>query len=127
MAKGTTRHLKYVWIEYLNSLDGEAFTQGLSRMGWQNLLSSLPVKNDGWGQRRVDSAHPLLPIRVRGSSLLALPNEREEAGRHIRDPIFLDYCKAHGDSKFVDEIIKQNEFICKWVFSPGLRKNSHAT
>jgi hypothetical protein len=125
MAKGTTRHLKYVWIEYGNPLDGQAFTQGLFRMGWQNLLASLPVKNDGWGQRRVDSAHPLLPIRLRGRALLALPNEKKDkVGTYVPDPIFGDYRKANGDSMFDKAIAKQNEFICKWVMSPGLKKKS---
>jgi hypothetical protein len=117
MAKGTTRHLKFVWIEYLDPRDGEAFTEGLQRMGWRNLLASLPVKKDGWGQRRVDSAHPLLPIRLRGRALLALPNEKRATGNaYIPDPIFIDYRQANGDLKFDEEIEKQNEFICTWLF-----------
>jgi hypothetical protein len=128
MAKGTTRHLKYVWIEYGNPKDGAAFTDGLYALGWGNLVGELPAKNDAWGQRRVDSAHPLLPVRYRGSGLLVLPNNRvDDKDRnfpYIDDPIFSTFRKANGDTTFDAEIVKQNEFIAKWMFSPGLKKNS---
>ena len=128
MTKGVTRHLKYVWIEYGNPKDAQAFTDGLYSMGWANLVRALSVKKDGWGQRFVDSAHALLPVRWRGSALLVLPNDKidDEAKRHpyIADPLFSDFRKANGDSKFDDEIKKQNEFIARWVFSPGLKKVS---
>jgi hypothetical protein len=127
MAKGTTRHLKYVWIEYGNPRDGVAFTRGLSTLGWENLLAALPVKTDRWGQRREDSAHPLLPVRNRGAALLALPNEKLDHAKvptYIDDPIFADYRKANGDGKLDQEIAKQNEFICRWVLSPGIKKAS---
>src|SRR5262245_59627992 len=108
MAKGTTRHLKYVWIEYGNPKDGAAFTDGLYALGWGNLVGELPTKNDAWGQRRVDSAHPLLPIRYRGTGLLVLPNEKvADKDRHypyIDDPIFSIFRKAHGDDSFNAEI-----------------------
>ena len=128
MAKGTTRHLKYVWIEYGNPKDGAAFTDGLYALGWGNLVGDLPVKKDAWGQSREDSAHPLLPIRYRGTGLLVLPNHKvddEKRGYpYIDDPLFSTYRKANGDGPFDAEIKKQNEFLAKWVFSPGVKKNS---
>lgn len=126
MTKGTVRHLKYVWIEYGNPKDGVAFTDGLYAQGWGNLMAELPIKKDAWGERRVDSAHSLLPIRYRGNGLLVLPNSKVDspANPYVADPIFAAFRKANGDLTFDQEIEKQNDFIAKWVFSPGIKKNS---
>ncbi|MBM3788320.1 MAG: hypothetical protein FJW30_28625, partial [Acidobacteria bacterium] len=124
MAKTVNRHLNYAWIEYGNPRDGGAFTRGLEKLGWRNLFSQLPVKTDAWGIRAQLKSHPLLPIRWRANSLLALPNERHDMpGKpFIGDPLFEAYRKANDDKKFDQAIIDQNADVATWVFSPGLRK-----
>jgi hypothetical protein len=132
MGKVVTRNLTYAWIEYGDPRDGQAFTDGLYGIGWKNALSGFPTKKDASGLRCVDGAHPLLPIRWRGSSLLILPNERFDGhnlGHNppVNDPIFVEFKKTHHDPKsFEAEIRKQNEFIADWVFCPGIKKVSDA-
>src|SRR5262245_10346419 len=128
MAKAVVRHLKYAWIEYGNPKDGQAFTDGLYSMGWGNLLAGLPIIKDKWGTRYVDSAHPLLPIRWRGSALMALPNHRLDAHKNpnpfLDEPLFNDFRKTNDDAAFETAIKQQNAFISQWVFCPGVKKVS---
>jgi hypothetical protein len=129
MGKAVTRHLTYAWIEYGDPREGAAFTDGLFSMGWKNVARGFPVKRDSFGVRYVDSAHPLLPIRFRGSGLLILPNEKIDKHGHdknppVKDPIFVEFRNANGEERFNEEIIKQNRFISQWVFCPGIKRVS---
>src|SRR5450755_1273369 len=131
MARVVTRHLTYAWIEYGDPRDGAAFTDGLFSMGWKSFAHGFPLKKDAFGPHYVDAAHPLLPIRWRGSGLLVLPNDRIDKHSHdgtpnppLRDPIFEAFRKAHGNEEFDAEIQKQNRFIADWVFCPGVRRVS---
>jgi hypothetical protein len=131
VGRAVTRHLTYAWIEYGNPLDGEALTDGLFSMGWRNAVRSFPMKKDAFGPRYIDAAHPLLPIRWRGSALLILPNDRLDKHGHgenplIKDPIFEAFRKANGDPAIEQEIRNQNKFIAQWVFCPGVKKVSDA-
>jgi hypothetical protein len=71
-------------------------------MGWKNAVSGFPIKKDAFGVRAVDAAHPLLPIRWRGTALIISPNDAKDdhsfdgiANPPLRDPIFEAYKKAN--------------------------------
>ena len=96
MAKCVIRHLRFAWIEYQSSDDGVAFHHAMSSctMGWRNIMLDLPRNKKG---RRLDSAHPELKIAWRKygdkRGLIVLPKKSDEI----------------------------NEFLGRWVFSPGVK------
>jgi len=126
--KGITRHdLKYAWIEFGSPLDGAAFAAGMKKLGLKSVLKRLPPEKNKkaqkkWLPRRVDSAHPLLPIRRRCGALMILPDEiKGKSKKYVRDPIFNAYLRTHTDDEFNKEIRKQNDFLSSWIFSPGVK------
>jgi len=126
----TRANLKYVWIEFSSTLDGRAFAKGIkTKCRWRSVVLNLPRKKIGGMFYHVDSAHPLLPIHWTGKedlrTLMILPNDREEKSeKYVREPIFNAYRRNHTNDEFDEEIRKQNRFLSKWVFSPGVKKVS---
>lgn len=126
--RAVTRHLKWAWVEYGDPRDGSAFAAGLYTMGWRNLFAYLPRKSDAKGSYYVDSSHPLLPIRIKGNTTMALPNAVVDTETvsppFVSDPIFDAHRAANGDEAFTAAIKEQSEFLSRWVFAPGLKKVS---
>lgn len=122
---GVTRHLNYAWVEYGHSGDGQAFSVGLDKLGWKNLVRYLPRKQDSKGPYYVDSAHPLLPIRWKGRCRMILPNAVKDTKSYpkpyIDDPLLNAYRSAHGEEPFRQAIRDLCEFLGRWVFNPGIK------
>lgn len=129
------RSFHYAWVEFATSFregrphadDGVAFQQGLRKAGGVSVFRYL--RHPKKGARWVDDDHEILPIRAIGKTLMALPNDRGEAkkgGKPIRDPIFEEFKKKHGDAAFEDKIREQNEFLAEWLLAPGAKRHSKA-
>ncbi|MBI2899080.1 MAG: hypothetical protein HYY17_02780 [Planctomycetes bacterium] len=121
-----TRHLNFAWIEFGHTADAQAFAAGIAALGWKNLLLQLPRKKDDWGSRYVDSANPNLPVRWKGSGLLALPNSYVDSKTRpmVSDPIFKKFMESHTEDEFREELRKICGFLSQWVWSPGVKKSS---
>jgi hypothetical protein len=113
------KYRNYAWIEHVDPRDGSAFCRGMKALGWDNLAEVLPLKNaaDTEG-RRIDAAHPLLPIRWKNNGLLILPYP---FGLPNEDPPIKKDPLA-GES--TEAAVRDNcAFLCRWTFCPGVKKS----
>jgi hypothetical protein len=131
-----SRNLYAAWIEYDNPKDGVAFLRSMKTLGIDNLLNHMKertlfpgirdprVSKRKWFKTRlVDMNHPWLPIYSIGGQIMICPNEKKE-GYYNNEPLYKYYRDVYGEEKFKVLIEEQNEFLSKWVFSPGINVNS---
>jgi hypothetical protein len=121
-----TRAMRYAWIEYGHSGDGQAFDAKLKDLGWRNLFLDLPRATDSGGARRVDASHPTFPIRFKGNALMGLPNDIKDHSDDVPvpEPLYTAFRSANGPEAFAQEMTKQAEFLARFVINPGVRKVS---
>jgi len=88
--------LYYAWVECDEAHDGSVFCRAMSSvLRWRNILTLLPKKTKS-DKHRVDSAHTGIVIKRIWNTYLVLPRDNRQ----------------------------ENEFIAKWIFSPGVKQVS---
>lgn len=121
-----TRALRYAWIEYGHSADGQALDAKLKDLGWRNLFLDLPRVTDAGDPRRADASHPTLPIRFKKNALMALPNDIKDHSDNVPvpEPLYAAYRREHGAEAFSRLMTEQAKFLARFVINPGLKKVS---
>ncbi len=107
----------FAWVEYGTTGDGVSFCQSLSQLGrarWRNVFTGLRRK----GRYFKDEERPSLPIyRVRERPM-ARPNDSESLYQELR--------QLEGSDAATRAIEANNDFLARWVFSPGVDSRASA-